>query len=120
MRRQGFPWRQTTVAKTEAASRPLRVDELVALAQILNVDIKDMLNPTITSEEELLRGRLTDLRAALDKTEKAREVAQQIYDNVTADLVSYEEEERKYQEAIADCMTRLSWLRSREADVSDE
>lgn len=35
----GYAWHQTTVAKTEAARRPLRVDELVALAEVLGVSI---------------------------------------------------------------------------------
>jgi hypothetical protein len=35
----GYPdWRQTTIAKTEAAQRPLRLNELVALARILGTN----------------------------------------------------------------------------------
>lgn len=41
---RGFSWLQTTAAKTEAAQRPLRVNELVAIAEILDVDTADMLD----------------------------------------------------------------------------
>lgn len=34
----GFPWQQTTVAKTEAAARPIRVNEVAALASIFGTD----------------------------------------------------------------------------------
>ncbi len=35
----GYAWRQTTVAKTEAADRPVRVAEAVALARALRVPV---------------------------------------------------------------------------------
>lgn len=37
MIQRGFPWRQSMAAKTEAAQRPVRVNELVALADIFKV-----------------------------------------------------------------------------------
>lgn len=41
----GFSWQQTTVAKTEAAERPIRVNELVALADIFDVAPGDLADP---------------------------------------------------------------------------
>ena len=38
MRRLGHSWHQTTVVKTEAAGRPLRLNELTDLARILGLD----------------------------------------------------------------------------------
>jgi transcriptional regulator with XRE-family HTH domain len=42
---RGLSWHQTTVAKTERADRPLRVNELAALAKVLGVSVGDLLNP---------------------------------------------------------------------------
>jgi transcriptional regulator with XRE-family HTH domain len=38
-------WRQTTVARTEAARRPLRLNELIALAAVLEVGVDKLLEP---------------------------------------------------------------------------
>lgn len=38
-----FNWRQTTVQKTEAASRPIRVNEAIALAEVLRIHPADLL-----------------------------------------------------------------------------
>lgn len=43
MREAGFPWRQTTAAKTEAGDRPVRVNEASALAQVFDVPLVDLL-----------------------------------------------------------------------------
>lgn len=60
-------WRQTTVAKTEAAQRPLRVNELVSLAAILDVSVEELIAPSsyrdLTATEA--RKKLTELRAQL-------------------------------------------------------
>lgn len=42
MTKAGFSWRQTTVAKTEAGSRPIRLDEAGALAFLFGLSINDM------------------------------------------------------------------------------
>jgi transcriptional regulator with XRE-family HTH domain len=38
----GFKWQQTTVQKTEAATRPIRVNEAAALAEILGASLDEM------------------------------------------------------------------------------
>jgi transcriptional regulator with XRE-family HTH domain len=40
----GYSWIQTTVAKTEAADRPLRVNEVADLAQILGTRLPDLVS----------------------------------------------------------------------------
>jgi transcriptional regulator with XRE-family HTH domain len=52
MRSLGYTWLQTTVAKTEAAERPIRVNELTDLARVLGVSVSDLLNPVTQSELE--------------------------------------------------------------------
>jgi transcriptional regulator with XRE-family HTH domain len=39
----GMNWHQTTVAKTEAAERPIRLNEAAALAQVLGRPLTDLL-----------------------------------------------------------------------------
>lgn len=43
MKGRGFPWYQVTVARTEASRRPLRVDELAAVASVLGIPVADLL-----------------------------------------------------------------------------
>jgi hypothetical protein len=45
MNDRGFSWRQTTVAKSEAADRPVLFAEVAALAQIYNQDIEYFMYP---------------------------------------------------------------------------
>lgn len=72
MRDQGLNWFQTTVHKTEAAARAIRLNEVVALAAALKVDVVDLLGETaepridMAAENAALRRRLKAVRAALD------------------------------------------------------
>lgn len=43
MTRNGFAWHQTTVAKTETGSRPLRAVELPMIALVLNCRPQDLM-----------------------------------------------------------------------------
>lgn len=65
-------WRQTTVAKTEAAQRPLRVNELVSLAAILDVRLEKLVAPSWYRDMAVteVRERLTDLRAHMAKLDE--------------------------------------------------
>lgn len=49
----GYSWQQTTVARTEAADRPIRVNEAVALARIFDVTISYLLTPRHAAGDEL-------------------------------------------------------------------
>jgi transcriptional regulator with XRE-family HTH domain len=46
MRQLGFDWSHTTVSETERRYRSVSIDELVALAIVLQVDLADLLDPT--------------------------------------------------------------------------
>ena len=48
MQALGYSWIQTTVAKTEAAERPLRLNEATDLAGVLGVDVSYLLTPPLT------------------------------------------------------------------------
>lgn len=59
----GQPWHQTTVAKTERAERELRYPELLALAEVLDVPISELLGeetPQPTAEAFAQRKRDLD------------------------------------------------------------
>jgi transcriptional regulator with XRE-family HTH domain len=89
MRELGFSsWRQTTVTKTETAERPLRVNELVALANILNAKIADFVKDSSEPEaalalRELLRARSRhqQAQADLDDAQQLLESAIKKYDS---------------------------------------
>jgi transcriptional regulator with XRE-family HTH domain len=52
MSRHGFGWTQSTVAKTEAASRPIRVNELTYLAVAMRVGVTELLSgPELAFDE---------------------------------------------------------------------
>jgi transcriptional regulator with XRE-family HTH domain len=55
MRRLGHPWHQTTVVKTEAAGRPLRVNEVTDLAAVLGVSVWELMGPQVYPSPELLQ-----------------------------------------------------------------
>ncbi len=48
MQALGYNWIQTTVAKTEAAERPLRINEATDLAGVLGVEVSYLLSPPLT------------------------------------------------------------------------
>jgi transcriptional regulator with XRE-family HTH domain len=64
MASKGFSWRQTTVAKTEAADRPVRVNEAVALADLYGVDLDSLVRP--------------DLHPLAQRLQKARSILEQV------------------------------------------
>jgi hypothetical protein len=47
MKASGYNWLQSTVGKTEAAQRPLLLNELAALAEIFGVPVTQFLEPGI-------------------------------------------------------------------------
>ena len=57
----GHSWRQTTVAKTERAARPIRVNEVASLARIFGVSPSTLLDEADMGSE--LHGRLLRLEA---------------------------------------------------------
>jgi transcriptional regulator with XRE-family HTH domain len=66
----GYNWLQTTVAKTEAAERPLRINEVTDLAGVLGVEISYLLTPPLTG----LMAASQDLRELL----RLQEITEQL------------------------------------------
>jgi transcriptional regulator with XRE-family HTH domain len=61
MQQLGFNWTQSMAAKTERAARPLRVDELVALADIFKVKLEGL----VAADPDPMAIKLEELLAAL-------------------------------------------------------
>ena len=74
----GFSWQQSTVAKTEAAARPVRVDEAAALAGIFGVTVDDLVRPELhplTTRIQLTAAALAEASRELAQRERARDAA---------------------------------------------
>jgi transcriptional regulator with XRE-family HTH domain len=77
MRDAGFTWRQTTVAKTEKADRPVRVNEAAALARLFETTIEQLTTPgqplidrLEKARQELIVLEADAKRAALEAEQK--------------------------------------------------
>ncbi len=66
---RGFSWSATTATKTEAGSRPIRVDEAVALCELFDATLGDLVGDT-----EERRARFALARAAAREKVARREV----------------------------------------------
>ncbi|MFE9256040.1 helix-turn-helix domain-containing protein [Streptomyces sp. NPDC006879] len=112
MSRSGFSWRQTTVAKTEGGSRPVRVNEAAALALCFGVSVNELLGNQADSPEQSLiestyRVSFSLYLSTRLRTEEAlrrKEAAEREYEESLAQLretkQSYEEASRAFEEAF--------------------
>jgi transcriptional regulator with XRE-family HTH domain len=105
----GFSWRQSTVAKTEAATRPVRVDEAAALAAIFGVTVDDL----VRTELHPLTARIQLTAAAL--AEATRELAQRERERDTAEWRCREAQSRlealeEFAEAAFADRSRDRWV----------
>jgi hypothetical protein len=99
MRRLGHPWHQTTVVKTEAAGRPLRVNEVMDLAAVLGVTVWELMGPPqypfpalrqlIRAEEDVarLQRQLDEQRMEVDLTVQNLQHAQILVTDARKQLV---------------------------------
>lgn len=107
---RGFSWRQTTVAKTEAADRPIRINEAQGLAIVFGITVNDLL--TIPVDDYEMAGaavRLTELRAMASQTNQRVMELQRTKGRVDSDLEAavaeykslvdqIDDQEREYRE----------------------
>jgi len=66
---RGFSWSATTATKTEAGARPIRVDEAVALCELFDATLSDLVGDT-----EERRARFALARAATREKVAQREL----------------------------------------------
>ncbi|GAA0215620.1 hypothetical protein GCM10009527_009350 [Actinomadura nitritigenes] len=99
MNSAGFSWRQTTAAKTEAGQRPVRVNEVVALAQLFKVSVGDLIEGA--GGEWEAHARVLRARSEVERTGRL------------AFLASREAEDRELEHNDA-----MAALRAAEADLA--
>jgi transcriptional regulator with XRE-family HTH domain len=99
MRRLGHPWHQTTVVKTEAAGRPLRLNELTDLARILQVRASHLAATDTDMKLEIVQndvvahsGHAARLKADIDELTQMLAEKTQAYENVLKLLRESQEE----------------------------
>lgn len=68
MRSLGYKWSQATVWSVEKGERPMRLTESIDIAQILGVDVLDMIS---TPSEALFRVALSKIADARERLENA-------------------------------------------------
>jgi hypothetical protein len=99
MRRYGHSWHQTTVAKTEVAGRPLRLNELTDLARILQVRTShlaatdtDMWLEMVQNNMVAHSGHAARLKADIDELTQMLAEKKQAYENAMKLLRESQEE----------------------------
>lgn len=116
MTQLGFSWRQTTVAKTEAAERPIRVNELAALAEIFGVGIAQL----VDDSPESRRG--TALRESLRANTKQHELNRQIdsirgqEEQLRGRLNQVRDQRLQYETQLGELQTKRKDLEAERAD----
>lgn len=120
MMAHGFSWLQSTVGKTEAAQRPLRVNELVTLALLFETSPVNILQPVARHRDEVrdlkdremvLKGmkarrtveeeKLTLLQRALEAAARAHRLAQLEYDSHFGQLRELEAQIAVWEKMLA-------------------
>lgn len=109
---QGHGWRQTTVAKTEAADRPIRVNEIQGLAHVFGVQMTDLLTVPIADVDVAnaaalladMRAVATAARQRLDEFEREHAKVTVELEAARADVARIERElqdrRAEYEEAV--------------------
>jgi transcriptional regulator with XRE-family HTH domain len=106
MRRLGHSWHQTTVVKTEAAGRPLRLNELTDLARILGVRASHLAATETDFKLEMIQndvvahsGAAARLKTDIDELARQLEEKTQAYENAQRLL---RESQEHYSQLIND------------------
>lgn len=118
----GFPMQQTTVTKLEAGERPIRLDEVLALARLFDVKVEDLYSPPIHVREDVdveglenaeraLQARLHEVEADLAARRQAHAAAMDVVRVAKNELVEAERTVALVREGLAAIMNRLEAAR---------
>ncbi|MEV7994921.1 helix-turn-helix transcriptional regulator [Streptomyces sp. NPDC086077] len=100
---QGHSWRQTTVAKTEAADRPIRVNELHELANVLGVTVVDLMTMPLDDEFAELTVRLGELQVRQTVARQRLADAKRAKDRAASDLTDAQQELDEVEQEVQSC-----------------
>jgi transcriptional regulator with XRE-family HTH domain len=95
----GHSWIQTTVAKTEAADRPLRVNEVADLAKILGVRVPHLVSSRTDWELEAINITLSH---AMSHALRLKAEIEELNRQVAAKTAAYEEARKRVRELDAE------------------
>lgn len=92
----GHSWIQTTVAKTEGADHPLRLNEVADLAKILGISVPDMVSTKNDWDLRVIQGQLerTNVHAL----------------RLTAEIADLDEQATAKKQALEEAQKRISEL----------
>lgn len=100
---QGHSWRQTTVAKTEAADRPIRVNEMQGLARVFGVQMVDLLTVPIDDIDVAnAAALLADMRTLAAAARQRVDECERTYASATAELEAAREEAARITRELQD------------------
>jgi transcriptional regulator with XRE-family HTH domain len=89
----GYAWRQTTVAKTEAADRPIRVNEMQGLAKAFGVSMNDLLTVPIDDLDVANAAALVaEMNAVATAARQRVDELQRVADQAASDLADAQAE----------------------------
>jgi transcriptional regulator with XRE-family HTH domain len=108
----GHSWLQTTVAKTEAADRPLRLNEVADLAKILGVRVPDLVSTRTDWDLRVIQGQLD--RWGVHAMRLQAEI-DELNHQVVAKRQALEEAEKRMQEL----QTELAQVNAQDTDGVD-
>lgn len=99
MRGLGHSWGQTTAAKTEAADRPLRLNEIADLAQVLGVRIPDLVS---SNTDWALRSIVSTVDMYASQTKRLESDIEELTQQLEAKKQSLEETRKLIEELHAE------------------
>lgn len=111
-------WYQVTVARTEAGQRPLRLDEALSLAAILDVSMEDLYQqPSEVDEYDLLAAQLSAYERTLAELQYELDAAKKNEATVEARSLEararYESAQQEYEQSVHDLgMAREELMRT--------
>lgn len=109
MRTYGYDFHQTTIAKIEAAARPLRVRELVDFAALFGVEVQQLIFPPSDSLEEIEQ-EMAEVRVAYQVARERAAVAEENLSRAEAALTLAQREREVYRAEISALVHRMGFL----------
>jgi transcriptional regulator with XRE-family HTH domain len=118
MKAYGYDFHQTTVAKIEAAQRPIRVRELADLAALYGVEVHELIYPPAGSLREA-DTEIAALKGQLQKATARAEAAATAAAKAEAGLAAAQEEHRARSGQAAMLSGRLSYLEAQRDKLAE-
>jgi transcriptional regulator with XRE-family HTH domain len=115
-------WHQTTIARIEAAKRPLRLNEAAALAALYGVSVEQLLAAAAGAglDAKQLNRQIAETEAALKEAERAYDKAINAFRNADTERAWTETQEREAFGQMTFYRATLNALRSAQEQQEEE